>query len=224
MDRTALSDRQRRTLVRRARGGDGRAFGRLVQDCAPTLYRVCLGATGGNEADAADAVQTALVSAWQNIGSLREPGHFKTWIIRICLNACTDLARRHRPTTPLDEHGESLADPQPRAEATLEADAGFRELIQAAGADNGIVIALYYGEGYRTGEIAELLGITSAAVRQRLSRGRRAIARALDAATPDDATPHSVTPPSNDCRGRVDDPRAPAPRPASSQPLSHPTP
>lgn len=221
MDRTTLSDRQRRALARRARRGDERAFGRLVRDCAPTLYRVCLGATGGNEADAADAVQTALASAWQNIGSLREPGHFKTWITRICLNACTDLVRRHRPTTPLDERGENLADPQPRAEATLEVDAGFRELTQAAGADNGIVIALYYGEGYRTEEIAELLGITPAAVRQRLSRGRRAIARALDAAAPDGVPAHPVAPLRND---RIDDPRAPAPRTAPSQPLSHPTP
>lgn len=224
MNRTTLSDRQRRALVRRARGGDGRAFGRLVQDCAPTLYRVCLGATGGNEADAADAVQTALVSAWQNIGALRDLGYFKTWIIRICLNACTDLARRHRPTAPLDGHGENLADPKPRAETALEADAGFRELVQLAGADNGIVIALYYGEGYRTEEIAELLGITSAAVRQRLSRGRRAIARGLNGAALDDATPHQRAPSHNDRDGRVDDPRAPAPRAASPQPLQQPTP
>ena len=77
--------------------------------------------------------------------------------------------------------------------AALEADAGFRELVQMAGADNGAAIALYYGEGYRTDEIAEILGISPAAVRQRLSRGRRAIANALAAGEPD-ATASQPTP------------------------------
>ena len=193
MDQNALTDRQRRNLVKRAQRGDGTAFGALVRDCSDALYRVCLGATGGREADAAEAVQNALAAAWRGLESLREPRFFKTWLIRICLNECTDIVRRRREADLLDTQVESLADPALHPAAALEADAGFRELVQMAGADNGAAIALYYGEGYRTDEIAEILGISPAAVRQRLSRGRRAIANALAAGEPD-ATASQPTP------------------------------
>lgn len=187
-----LSERQRDKLVRRAQKGDEAAFEQLVRDAASTLYRVCLGATGGNEDEAAEAVQDALLAAWKSIASLREPRYFKTWLTRICLNACTDLARKRRHCDLLDERADELADPAPHPAAALEANVGFRELVQAAGADNGAVIALYYGEGYQTDEIAELLGLKVATVRQRLSRGRRAIARAL--AIPEPTDPDETAP------------------------------
>ncbi len=225
MTRDVLSERQRCKLVKRARLGDGAAFGQLVRDCTPTLYRVCLGAAGGREDMAAEAVQEALVSAWKSIDSLEEPRYFKTWITRICLNACTDLMRRERPSAPLDEHAETAADPALPAEAALASDAGFRELVEAAGPDNGAVIALYYGEGYRTDEIAEMLNVAPATVRQRLSRGRRAIAAALEAPASSDAPPTPATRPEprRPRNGRTDDPRGPNARRAAACPLRRPS-
>lgn len=70
-------------LVRRAQRGDADAFERLARPCGPTLYRVAASCLHGHDADAADAVQNALIAAWRNIGSLREPRYFKTWLIRI---------------------------------------------------------------------------------------------------------------------------------------------
>lgn len=196
-------------LVARAQAGDAAAFETLVGELAPSLYRTCLGCMGGHEADAADAVQDALVSAWRSIGHLQNPAHFKTWLIRICINACRDLQRRKRPDTTLEAAPEErLADPR-TAEVALASDAGFLALVAAAGPANAPIIALFYGEGYATEEIAELLDLSPATVRQRLSRGRKAIAAALGQEDGQPAaTPHTA-PPSHP-RRPSDQPRAPS--------------
>lgn len=71
------------------------------------------------------------------------------------------------------------SDETTRAAAASDADASFRALVAAAGEGCALAITLYYGEGYSTAEIAELLDTTAENVRQRLSRGRKRIARAL---------------------------------------------
>ena len=164
-------------LVCRAQRGDADAFERLARPCGPTLYRVAASCLHGHDADAADAVQNALIAAWRNIGSLREPRYFKTWLIRITINACRSLQRARATTVPLEAvdeerldaslRQEGRSDETARAAAASDADASFRALVAAA------------GEGYSTAEIAELLDTTAENVRQRLSRGRKRIARAL---------------------------------------------
>lgn len=176
-------------LVRRAQRGDATAFERLARPCGPTLYRVAASCLGARDADVADAVQTALIAAWRNIGSLREPRYFKTWLIRIAINACRSLQRARPATVPLEAVGEERLDATLRQAGRVEeaasdaaesdADASFRALVAAAGEGCALAITLYYGEGYSTAEIAELLDTSAENVRQRLSRGRKRIERAL---------------------------------------------
>lgn len=171
-------------LVRRAQRGDADAFERLARPCGPTLYRVAASCLHGHDADAADAVQNALIAAWRNIGSLREPRYFKTWLIRITINACRQLQRGRAATVPLEAVGEERLDASLREagrtdEVASDTDDSFRALVAAAGEGCALAITLYYGEGYSTAEIAELLDTTAENVRQRLSRGRKRIARAL---------------------------------------------
>ena len=45
---------------------------------------------------AEDAVQTALITAWRELGSLRDPDRFEPWLHRILANACHAEARRRR--------------------------------------------------------------------------------------------------------------------------------
>lgn len=171
-------------LVRRAQRGDADAFERLARPCGPTLYRVAASCLGAQDADVADAVQSALIAAWRNIGSLREPRHFKTWLVRITINACRQLQRGRAATVPLEAVGEERLDASLREagrtdEVASDTDDSFRALVAAAGEGCALAITLYYGEGYSTAEIAELLDTTTENVRQRLFRGRKRIARAL---------------------------------------------
>ena len=69
-------------LVRRARNGDTEAFTQLILRNEEMLSRVALSLLHNME-DAADAVQDAILAAWQALPSLREPRYFRTWLVRI---------------------------------------------------------------------------------------------------------------------------------------------
>jgi DNA-directed RNA polymerase specialized sigma24 family protein len=81
-------------LVRRARSGDAAAFGMLVDTRLDRCYRLAWSILS-NDADAADATQDALVSAWRQLPRLRDPATFDGWLNRIVANAAL-MARRHR--------------------------------------------------------------------------------------------------------------------------------
>ena len=85
----------------------------------------------------------------------------------------------HRATLARLVRQAGSSDETTRAAAASDADDSFRALVAAAGEGCALAITLYYGEGYSTAEIAELLDTTAENVRQRLSRGRKRIARAL---------------------------------------------
>src|SRR4051812_49882820 len=93
-----------RTLLARHLSGDAGAFGQLVERHRDRLWRVAL-RTIGNPEDAADAVQDGLLSAYRAAAGYRGDAAVTTWLHRIVVNACLDLARRRgaRPTVPLDE-------------------------------------------------------------------------------------------------------------------------
>ena len=81
---------------------DKNAFSRRVRACQSRLYRVAL-AIVLNSADAEDAVQDALVSAWQHIGALRREDFFETWLTRILINRCRELLRKRAALDALEE-------------------------------------------------------------------------------------------------------------------------
>src|ERR1035437_1282728 len=93
-----------RTLVERATGAGGTAVGArdrdafdaLVRTRVDAVYRTSL-AILGDAADAADATQETVVSAWSHLDKLRDPDLFDAWLGRIHLNACrAPLRRRSR--------------------------------------------------------------------------------------------------------------------------------
>src|SRR3954451_1261777 len=93
-----------RELLRRHVDGDRDAFAELVARHQDRLWRVAL-RTIGNPDDASDALQDGLLSAYRAAAGYRGEAAVTTWLHRIVVNACLDLARRRtaRPTVPLDE-------------------------------------------------------------------------------------------------------------------------
>lgn len=84
-----------RALVDRAKRGDEEAFDALARtvgdQCMAIECRIL------RDADlAADAVQAALITAWRELRSLRNPDRFEPWLHRILTNACYAEARRRR--------------------------------------------------------------------------------------------------------------------------------
>ena len=68
------------------------------------LYRVAWSHLG-NSQDAEDAVQDALIKAWEKRNTLRDMGQFRPWLARILSNRCKDMLRRRKRFSfyPLEE-------------------------------------------------------------------------------------------------------------------------
>src|SRR5512142_1843577 len=89
-------------LIRDAQTGDLDAFNRLVLAYQDIAFNLALRMLNDEDA-AADATQTAFISAYRNLHAYRG-GSFRAWVLRMVTNSCYDeLRKRHRhPTTSLE--------------------------------------------------------------------------------------------------------------------------
>ena len=172
-------------LAERARQGDGDAFAEAVTEMQASLYRIAR-AYLVSESDIADALQETILNGWKNISGLKQPEYFRTWMIRILIRECLKIQKKNRYEIPYEESfqkedgaGEKTISFAQRASERKEWQPGygleFEDMMRLLDEPVRKIFVLYYGEGYSTAEIAGLLGISEAAVRQRLSRGRREI-------------------------------------------------
>ena len=125
------------------------------------------------EADCEDALQNALLRAWEKRNTLREERYFRTWLTRIVINECYALCRRREDTVPLD----SCTDL--RAPTGEPVDTELRDALMALPVKLRVAMVLYYVEGYSVGEIAGMTRVPAGTVKSRLSRGRKLLRAAL---------------------------------------------
>ena len=81
--------------MEKARRGDHDAFAHLTRMAAPRLDAAARLILRDRER-AEDAVQEALVRAWRDLRTLRDPERFDAWLYRLLVHACMDEARRRR--------------------------------------------------------------------------------------------------------------------------------
>jgi RNA polymerase sigma-70 factor (ECF subfamily) len=173
-------------LVASAQAGDNKAFEELARRHTPRLERVLVRITRDPEA-AHDAVQDALIRAWQNIGRFEGRSSFFTWLTRIGINEAYRTMKRNETaaTLPLDDAiGERIPGWGNRPDELFES----REFLAAVDAalarlpvEYREAVVLRDVEALSTFEAADVLGIEEGALKSRLHRGRMALRRELDA-------------------------------------------
>jgi RNA polymerase sigma-70 factor, ECF subfamily len=101
-------------LVTRAKNGDARALETLCERHAPRVQKLALHVLRDPE-DARDAAQEALAKLCTRIGQFRGDSEFATWLHRVTINACRDVANRQRARAcePLFEDRRAVTDPDP---------------------------------------------------------------------------------------------------------------
>lgn len=169
-------------LAKRASRGDLVAFEQLVDRHQLRLTTMAARLLGSH-ADAADAVQEALVRAWLALPRFRGEAKFSTWLMRICLNAVHD--QRERRGQLADADPPEAIDPRDGFAASELSG----ELQRALGAlDEGFreAVVLYDVLGCSYAEIAELTETPVGTVRSRIYRGRAELARLLSDRGPSD--------------------------------------
>ena len=183
------------TLVAGLRARDPEAFETLVRTYTPRLLSVARRMLGGNEEDARDVVQDAMLSAFRSIDRFEGTARVSTWLHRIVVNAALMKirTRRRKPEESLEpllptfkeEGGHAAAvtgwdEPADRLAEQEETRQLVRDAILGLPEGYRDVLILRDIQELDTAETARALGITTNAVKIRLHRARQALRTRLD--------------------------------------------
>jgi len=195
-------------LIEQARSGDQAAFATLVEPHRRELQVHCYRILGSVQ-DAEDALQEALLSAWQGFGGFEGRSSVRTWLYKVATNRCLDALRsqgRKPPEVPMTVRGveppeptrlsevfwlqpypdvlvDDLTDPAPGPEARVESreatSLAFITALQLLPPRQRAVLVLRDVLGYRAREVAAMLDATEESVTSALKRARATLSQEL---------------------------------------------
>ena len=169
--------------MKRAKDGDRRALAALCERHAPRVERLAHHLLRDHE-DARDASQDALAKLCVKLPQFRGESSFSTWLHRLVVNACRDVAQRQlaRRCEPLDEDRREARDGDPAraAEASeLRAELGA-QLAEISPAQAKVVV-LKHGFDFSFEEIAGAEGMPVGTAKCHAHRGRNGLRERLSA-------------------------------------------
>jgi RNA polymerase sigma-70 factor (ECF subfamily) len=175
--RSQPTDRPDLELVAAAVAGDRGALDDLLRRHHDRLYAICR-RLAGNDADAADATQEALLAIVRGLSRFDGRSSFTTWSYRVATNACLDELRRRsrRPVPGLEARVEPAA---PGDHHQVDDRLVLDAVLPLLDEDFRVAVVLRDVAGLDYAQIAEVLQIPPGTVRSRIARGRRHLARLL---------------------------------------------
>jgi RNA polymerase sigma-70 factor (ECF subfamily) len=189
-------------LVALAAHGDSDALEVLLERHYDRLHGICRRILG-NDPDAEDATQEALIAIVRGLAGYDGRSSFSTWAYRVATNAALDelRRRRRRPAPGLSETpdaatsadrftarflaGEPWIDPADTVSARLDVDAALQQIPE----DQRAAVVLRDLLDLDYAQIADVLSIPVGTVRSRIARGRAAIASLLEPEPWSDSAP-----------------------------------
>jgi RNA polymerase sigma-70 factor (ECF subfamily) len=176
----SLREKRVEDVVIRAQGGDREAFASLVNATSDRLYGIATRILRDGDL-AEDALQGALVTAWRQLPTLRDPARFEAWIRRLLVHACYAEARRRTSwaanvrVLPVD----GPVGPDGLL-SVVERDALDRAFKRVS-IEQRAVFVLHHHVGLSLVEIAETLGVPAGTARSRLHYATRMLRAAIEA-------------------------------------------
>jgi RNA polymerase sigma-70 factor (ECF subfamily) len=180
--------------VAAARDGDRAALESLLRRHYDRCYAICRRLLG-NDQDALDATQEAMIAIARSIGSFNGRSSFSTWTYRVATNAALDELRRRRRrplvdssigagerVTTLDQWPDS-ARPDEVGDS-VAARLSLDQALEQVSEEHRVAVVLRDMLDLEYGAIAEVLRVPIGTVRSRIARGRLALAQALEAGRP----------------------------------------
>ena len=152
---------------------DALMFQAEVRRIEKLLYRIAWSYMGNNQ-DVEDAVQDALVKAWEKRDTLRDLKQFRPWMARILTNRCRDMLRRRRKFSfiPLEDAAAQEAEPPEEIAPVVEA-------MEKLNPELRTLVTLHYVDGYSIQDLADNLGIPESTVKTRMRSARKQLGRTL---------------------------------------------
>lgn len=139
---------------------------RVVELYTPLVYRLAYARTGSH-ADAEDVCQDVFLTLARKNPDFKTEDHRRAWLIRVTVNRAASLWR-----TPWKRRV-TLGDESARHLAEIPQDFRLADALAALSGDDRALIQLHYFEGFKTDEIAAMLGRKHATVRTQLMRARK---------------------------------------------------
>lgn len=153
---------------------DEQTFEQRIRRLQHRMYRVAVSILWNDE-DAADAIQEAVLRAWQKRRALRDEGAFDVWLMRILLNECRNIQRKIRyRALPLEESVAGAVSEPP--------DTGLQEALRRVPEKQRVALLLHHLDGYSIADIARMLRLPESTVRGRIYEGRKRLKALLEEA------------------------------------------
>lgn len=143
-------------------------FCQKIEQNRQGMYVLALSLLGRRE-DAEDAVQNALLLAYEHLDGLRSFEKFRPWLFRILSRECTRLARLRTD----DEDIDALSIPAPQGDDDVRLS--LWQTVERLPPIYRSVVVLFYYEDMSIADMAKTLELTQDTVKKRLSRGREAL-------------------------------------------------
>lgn len=160
-------------LVNMAKRGDTEAFTQLMQSQMQNMYKTARSILSQDE-DVADAISDTILACWEQLGSLKYDGYFRTWMTRILVNKCYDLIRSNK-TVAWEDY---IPDPAYREQEYENIE--WKQTLDSLSEKYRLIMMLYYVEGFKVSEISQILDLSEGTVKSRLSRGRDRLTEAFE--------------------------------------------
>ena len=169
-----------------ATAGDRNAFERLITQCRQTVTGIALAIV--KDLDASEEVaQEVFIYIWQQLGTLREPASFLPWVRQMTRHRSYNYLRDNKVKQKvLGDEAESLlenfTDPTASMQDLLEREQQqiiMQDFISQLPEDSREIVLLYYREEQSSQQVADLLGLSDANVRKKLSRVREQLKDSL---------------------------------------------
>lgn len=173
-----------KNLLMRTLAGDRDSFGEAAELISPQLLRRAL-AILDCTASAQDAVQEALLIAYQQLSTLRDLNKFSSWMNSIVESQCFRIIRQRKKEIHLPTFLEErlLAPKRQNPENAYEHlcfNAAFDQALTKLSPAQQLTSNLYYREGYSIAEIADRLGLHSGTVKKRIHDAKPMLAKTLN--------------------------------------------
>lgn len=154
-------------LVKKAQSGDCEAFGKLYGIYADDMYRFAVYYTSSSYY-AHEAVSEAVLSAFENIGKLKNAESFKSWIFKILFFKCTKKQKEKAQSAFVQEL--SAAENISAAPHDYIRNFELNQAMEKLSEKEREIVILSFACGYTSDEIGQMLNLKAATVRSKLSR------------------------------------------------------
>lgn len=148
-------------------------FTAQILEAESSLYHIAKSILRDDE-DCADAMQNAILHAYEKLHTLRNEKYFKTWLTRILINECYHILRSRKISVPYEDYFETLEQAQKEDysevyEAVMELEDIYR-----------IPLVLFYVEGFSIKDVCQILKLSQSTVKMRLYRSRKLLKEKLE--------------------------------------------